>query len=77
MKSSAARKQVQSEVVPPAPAESTAPTPDVVMTEMIETLVRERAYELYLERGGEEGLAENDWYQAEREVLQRLNNVAA
>jgi hypothetical protein len=29
-----------------------------------------RAYELYLARGGEEGFAEQDWLQAERELRQ-------
>ena len=28
-----------------------------------------RAYELYLERGGVDGYAEEDWLQAERELL--------
>lgn len=29
-----------------------------------------RAYELYLHRGGVDGYAEEDWLQAEREVLE-------
>ncbi|OQW30544.1 MAG: hypothetical protein A4E19_09550 [Nitrospira sp. SG-bin1] len=32
-----------------------------------------RAYELYLQRGGMDGHAEDDWLQAEREIL--LNQV--
>jgi len=33
--------------------------------------IRRRAYELYEERGGEPGLAEQDWFRAEAEVLSR------
>jgi hypothetical protein len=36
--------------------------------------VRQRAYELYEERGGEHGLHENDWYRAEQEVRARHSN---
>jgi hypothetical protein len=32
-------------------------------------LVRKRAYELYMERGMEDGHAEEDWLRAEEEVL--------
>ncbi len=31
-------------------------------------LIRQRAYELYLERGGEDGHAGEDWLRAEAEV---------
>jgi hypothetical protein len=31
--------------------------------------VRERAYELYLSRGGEHGQDQNDWFRAEQEIL--------
>ena len=30
--------------------------------------IRQRAYELYLERGGQEGHAEEDWLRAEAEI---------
>jgi Protein of unknown function (DUF2934) len=33
--------------------------------------IRKRAYELYEQRGREPGLAEQDWLQAEAEVLAR------
>ena len=36
--------------------------------------VRQRAYELYEERGGQHGLHEDDWYRAEQEVRARRNN---
>ncbi|HEX5409733.1 MAG TPA: DUF2934 domain-containing protein [Gemmatimonadaceae bacterium] len=34
-------------------------------------VVRRRAYELYLMRGGQQGNELDDWFRAEREVLQR------
>ncbi|HXU18897.1 MAG TPA: DUF2934 domain-containing protein [Terriglobales bacterium] len=37
----------------------------------IETEIRRRAYELYEGRGYADGQAEQDWIQAEREVLAR------
>ena len=33
--------------------------------------IAERAFELYLERGGEEGSEQDDWLQAERELRER------
>ena len=33
--------------------------------------IRERAYEMYLERGGKHGLDFDDWVRAERELRQR------
>jgi hypothetical protein len=33
--------------------------------------VRQRAYELYEERGGQHGLHEDDWYRAEQEIRAR------
>jgi hypothetical protein len=33
--------------------------------------VRQRAYELYEERGGQHGLHEDDWYRAEQEIRGR------
>jgi hypothetical protein len=35
----------------------------------LETAIRQRAYELYLERGGRSGSETEDWLSAEREVL--------
>lgn len=37
----------------------------------LEPEIRTRAYELYAERGYTNGRAEQDWYQAEQEVLTR------
>lgn len=33
--------------------------------------IARRAYELYQERGGEHGLADDDWFRAEQEVRRR------
>ena len=42
-------------------------------TEISEAQIRERAFEIYLERGGVDGLDESDWFQAEKELRDRLN----
>ncbi|MGH9497881.1 MAG: DUF2934 domain-containing protein [Terriglobales bacterium] len=39
----------------------------------LETQIRQRAYELYQERGCTPGLENEDWLQAERELLGRQN----
>ena len=39
--------------------------------------IRIRAYEIYLARGGDHGLDEQDWLQAERELSAELNPTAA
>jgi hypothetical protein len=36
--------------------------------------VRERAYQLYIERGSTPGHENEDWFRAEREVLSRQNH---
>ena len=43
----------------------------------IEEYIRRRAYELYLERGGQEGFAEADWLRAESEVRQQSKQRSA
>ena len=40
----------------------------------LEVKIRERAYELYLERGSTPGSENEDWLRAEREVLARHNH---
>jgi hypothetical protein len=35
----------------------------------LEARIRERAHEIYLERGGEDGSDMEDWLQAEQEIL--------
>ncbi len=39
--------------------------------------VRLRAYELYEQRGRRDGFAEEDWYDAEKEILARRGTIAA
>lgn len=39
--------------------------------------IRIRAYQIYLTRGGDHGLDEQDWFQAELELLAELNPKAA
>jgi Protein of unknown function (DUF2934) len=39
----------------------------------IEEEIRTRAYELYLERGGLDGFDQEDWRQAEMEILSKYN----
>ena len=35
----------------------------------MEERIRQRAHEIYLERGGEDGSEMDDWLQAEQEIL--------
>lgn len=37
----------------------------------LQTRIAFRAYQLYLDRGGEPGNAEEDWLQAEQEILEQ------
>lgn len=37
----------------------------------IEDEIRIRAYELYLERGGQDGFDQEDWHRAETEILSK------
>jgi hypothetical protein len=39
--------------------------------------IRARAYELYEHRGRRDGFAEQDWLQAEAEILTRVNTFPA
>jgi len=47
------------------------------LRENIEDEIRQRAYELYEERGREEGHHEEDWTRAEEEVLARRGRKSA
>jgi hypothetical protein len=44
-------------------------TRKIVQSSDIEERIRRRAYELYEQRGRVDGLALDDWLQAEREIL--------
>ncbi|MGA3209742.1 MAG: DUF2934 domain-containing protein [Terriglobales bacterium] len=43
----------------------------------IQQVIRERAYELYLQRGGQHGCDTEDWLRAEAEVLRHFGAKAA
>ena len=57
-----------------ASPENTAFTGD---PQMIEERIRARAYELFEERGREEGHDWEDWFRAEEEITARKNSSAA
>ncbi len=57
---------------PTASATSTsAPSQD------LQESIRERAYELYRQRGGQDGMDKEDWARAEKEVLERFRGRTA
>jgi hypothetical protein len=47
----------------------------VLSADELQTQIRRRAYELFLQRNPEAGSAETDWLQAEYEVTTALNKV--
>ncbi len=62
----------------PNPMTKKAPTSGVTATERnLEEQIRTRAYELYEERGREEGHDLEDWLQAEAEITGRTVMIAA
>jgi len=55
-------------------ARTIAETPTATLTESISAFdaqeqIRRRAYELYEQRGKQDGLADQDWFQAEAEIV--------
>ena len=61
----------------PNPPKRKAPTPiTAVPQKNIEERIRRRAYELYEERGREEGHALDDWLQAEAEITGKAARAA-
>lgn len=42
----------------------------------LESTIRVRAYELYLQRGRQDGFAQDDWLQAEAEVASQFSRTA-
>jgi hypothetical protein len=42
----------------------------------LEAAIRTRAYELYEERGRQDGQAQDDWFQAEAELRPRVSRTA-
>lgn len=59
--------RLQAVALAPVPEATTAVDPG-----QREALIRERAHELFLQRGDAPGTAMDDWLQAEREVDQRV-----
>ena len=59
-----------------SPARTRAAAPDPLQRKpnsgATEEHIRQRAYELYLERGGKDGHAEEDWLRAEAEIRGRI-----
>jgi hypothetical protein len=72
-KSSAAKKQVKQPIPINTPTSSgnvnPSNTPATQVYPGIEDEIRQRAYELYEERGRQEGFHEEDWSRAETEIL--------
>lgn len=73
----AAKKSSEQKKAARAPGEAQSPSGESVVAEVqhetsgegaLEQRIAERAYQLYVDRGGEEGHAVDDWLQAEREV---------
>ena len=63
-----AREVEQRERVQQPPGDAVEAPPSV---EPSDEEIRARAYEMYLERGGQHGLDFDDWVRAERELRQR------
>lgn len=54
-------------------ARANAPTPRLVARRVPrEDEIRQRAYEIYMRRGGSPGDAHSDWLQAERELAEEF-----
>ena len=59
------------------PGTKNSPTADGAAPDRILQRIQARAYELYEERGRQDGHAEEDWIQAEQEVLTKTGRAAA
>ena len=59
------------------PASSNSTHIPIPLPEDHEQRIRQRAYELYLQRGHEEGHAEEDWLKAEQEILSNTKSQPA
>jgi hypothetical protein len=75
------RKKAATKAVPPPPQELT-PNADPASTNFdLTELIRERAYQLYEQRrlysrNGDDGSPEQDWYEAEQEILRQWSKSA-
>ena len=59
----------------PTTSVTTAPTTDAANE--LQEQIHHRAYELYEQRGGEDGRELDDWLQAEAEVTQSIKKAVA
>jgi Protein of unknown function (DUF2934) len=57
--------------------ENVAPESKKAANGNLDEEIRRRAYELYEQRGGEHGRAQEDWFRAEAEVRARTNTRTA
>ena len=65
------RKKKATTVAAPVNAAAVEATRKTVQDVRLEDEIRQRAYEIYLERNGSSGDQHQDWLTAEREVLAR------
>ena len=71
------RKVTEMSVVTPISAENAAaPSNGHSNAAELHDEIRRRAYELYQERGCEPGHEVEDWFEAERQVMARLQQIA-
>jgi hypothetical protein len=69
--------QLQTAAAAAKPAREPELPASLLITEPQLEQIRERAYQLYEERGRIEGFAEEDWLQAEAEILMKSGKLAA
>ena len=60
-----------------SPAKRSEPTRTISDPAQMEEQIRDRAYELYEARGREDGHEQEDWLQAEAEILGAQQKAAA
>ena len=71
------RKVTEMSVVTPISTEITpSPSNGYGNTNELQDEIRRRAYELYQERGCEPGHEVEDWFEAERQVMAKLQQIA-
>jgi Protein of unknown function (DUF2934) len=69
---------IDSDTIPKkVPDTENSPTADAAAPDVILQRIQARAYKLYEERGRQEGYAEQDWIQAEQEVLSEIGQAGA
>jgi hypothetical protein len=73
-----ARTKKNPETSEPAPSKPVSSVASVTTRSVdLQEAVRERAYELYQQRGGQHGTDLEDWIRAEKEVLERFRGRTA